>query len=305
LLATNRILSGKKLDEVILLGASADWDPIVQGLDDSLTLTITDPRTVLNEQVTLRGNYPLALINDSLGTIGAASSIPGSKIAQVDFENPRRRIIREVNYKKVAFWGALTGAAALIIAFLGWSMLSSAENRIELLTKELNDVKMLTEPQGDRPGVAQITGEVDLVDQWYANKISWLGEMAEVSQRLLTADEVVLSSARGRSDGNNVIINLIGNVASKEANTDMKTQLISRPYRVEPLKFRTDDKNPDFQFSFENQLLNAINVAAARERVQELARAKDAAGSAPPVTEAAADNNNDNAAAEPNTTKPN
>ncbi|MEZ6093074.1 MAG: hypothetical protein R3C03_02380 [Pirellulaceae bacterium] len=269
LLACNRTL-GRSVDRLAVVGDEQNWQDSLSPIE-SVQKEYVAAEKVLSPTLSVRGHHPHGLMDDMLALIGAATSLSSNKVAQVDFANPRRKVVKKFDKQKFVVWSSIAAACVVFLIGLAWFMLRTADQRIELLTKELSDVKELTEP-ANGPSVLRIIGEVGKLDEWNAANSNWLGELGEVSKRTLTGDDVVLSSVQMRTEMDGAVVNISGNVTSADANAAMKTQLASRPFNVDPGVMKVDDKNRTYPYKFENSLSKSFSLAEKVVEVQNLAR---------------------------------
>jgi hypothetical protein len=272
LMAGAKVLEGRSVEHVLFMGSTEEWREMVELLEEGITAKVVSPAEAFGNKVQIQTDAS-AEAKDLAALVGAAHSLEQTAIRQIDFANPRRKIVKKVDRRKLQLWGGVAAAALLILAVMGWMMLSSAKSRIDSLTRQLNEVKQITEPTDGRPGVTQIVGEVGIVDEWARDSVNWLEEMSAVSSRSLSADEIMLSQVdfNIRSEGMEVL--LVGNAASTVSNTDFKGVLIERPFEIISTSIKSDPQNSEYPQAIEMRVRRQVSADERKREIQ--ARARD------------------------------
>jgi len=143
-------------------------------------------------------------------------------------------------------YGSLAGLAALLTLVFAWWTLRSQAAEIAQLEADLVEAINFNESQG----IDAILGRTDVVDQWQKANIQWLDELDELSKRLLTADEVMLSRFEARVRRNNPMIDLSSKIVSVDEDRNLVRSLEDRPYTVTPNKSDVTEGDKDYPYSF-------------------------------------------------------
>lgn len=270
-----RATGGRPVDEIAVIGdpASADLEsrpafPSVRHVQPA-----ADPGSA--RRGTARGLVFAAFH-------GALHSRPAAALEQLDFGNPRRKVRQQTNWRRVALWSSVAAATLVGIALFGWMALSSQSRQIERLNNELTLLRAANQPQGNRPGVKQIVGEVQVIDAWRAESVDWMTELKEISERMLTPDDAIVDELTASAGKGQAAIRLEGHVTDRETGTDVKTGLTGRPYQVVPGPSVTDSKSPDYPVTFEYSLTHPVDLQSVVSAVAEAARQEAARKQTPP-----------------------
>ena len=192
-----------------------------------------------------------------------------------DFANPRRPAIRKNNRSRALVLGGLAATLLIGMACLGWWVLGDQDAKISDLNQDLLDLKTTNEGNRTRPGVDQITGEVNLIDEWQKNNINWLDELLEISNRFETADDAIVDSMILSATEKGVGFNLNMRVNSIETGSTLKNNLTARPYLVRAGRTEEQRDDEDYPIKYdqfielETDVQNTVDTTntMARERL--------------------------------------
>lgn len=269
-LMATRVLDGRKLEDLLLvgpwsqesesalrdLGSVRRWNPTADNASNVVTIKpTTEPLWVYG------------------AVVGAAAGKTTTNVPGFDFANPRKREERKLDYRKVGLWSGLAATVLLTLAGLGWYMLTSVNQKVAGYEQQLAKLKEVTEPRNNQQSAKQRVGEVAKIDEWYTQSVDWLKELAQISSRLNTADEVILTSLDARVEDTEARFTISGRLSSKDSQASLETQLAQRPYLVRPGKITADDKMPDYRNTFEDSFSLMLNPVERRMSVQDAARA--------------------------------
>lgn len=206
----------------------------------------------------------------------------------LDFQNPRRALQRQFNWRKAGGWAAAAAGLLLMVLFYVWSVLAGQSAEMAEKRGQLAELQKANAPSPDRkwPGTEQVTGETKVIDEWVAGQVSWLEELQQVSNRMLTPDDAMVDSMLLSLDGQKALIQLKGHVLDVETGTDIKTNLGSRPFAVIPGNTKTDSRSRDYPLTFEYDLTRDLDPSAAVQKIADLARAAARQASGKPAGEA-------------------
>jgi hypothetical protein len=232
------IISGNEAKNRLLAGDLAG--PLKMEVDfmDPFSKVQVEDSSILNA-VELPGRYM-----SSLG--GLQRELAGTR-PDIDFLNPRRPVVKKVDYRKYQYYAALAAAIAFVAMVLGWRTLGAQKQEIEDLRAVLASKIQVNEGDGNLPSVDQRLAEVGKIDAWKNDEVNWLVELSEFSNRYLLPDDVVADSFTASSrPGSLGTINLKGRIVDDLAKTDeLIKSLGQRPYSVEPKDTGVDKTDRD------------------------------------------------------------
>jgi Tfp pilus assembly PilM family ATPase len=255
-LSSENVLGNRGIEEVILLG-------------DSVESTDLADRIRQRMQVEVRVVHPFDLIDRDLNQAPAGqpaqySALLGSLLQQaagtrhaIDYLNPRRPVVKTNVRQRVYLFGGLAAAIALLASLFGWWLLRSQGLEIAALNQKLEQIVERNKGDQANPGVEQIIGEVNTIDDWKLSGINWLDEIYEDSKRFLTPDDAIVdvfdASIRQRSPS----LSLKGRTAS---NTRQKlVNSLSERYDVTAERWEPEEQDPNYPEPFDLKLAFEIN----------------------------------------------
>ncbi len=228
---------------------------------------------------------------------GALNRLESGVGDMLDFQNPRRALRKETDWKRVGLWGGAAALVLVICAVMAWSTLRSQSTKIASLQTQLAAMKKANEPTGNRPGIQQIVGEVQVVDNWLIQAVDWTRELQEISDRMLTPDDAIVNSIQLNITEDHARIALSGHMLDTNTGTDIKTRLNSRPYKFDQIgATRTDGNMDDYPSSFSyvltrqtdrDAVLAELSQRALDARNENLDAAEGASGTGTPATSTA------------------
>ena len=215
------------------------------------------------------------------GVLGALLQHESGLGHEVDYLNPRKVEIKQINYKRIGFLVGLAAVAVIGLGILGWFVLRSQANELKLVQQRLTKAKAenagTVDGKQERPSSDQIIQEVGTIDKWKAADINWLDEITEISNRFMTPDQVIVDSLEASLRREQPSIRIEGRVSDSETDRTLRDNLIARPYQVvSPKSTRTGEAT--YQQYFEYTLTPEKNLPATikkmdartREYVKEL-----------------------------------
>ena len=177
-------LGGETVECVYLFGRADDHQDLVERIRDDLYLTakVFDPFEALRVDEELvpedSGRFvPLLgmLLDEAAGSHA------------VDFLHPREKP-RPVNRARIAaIAGAVLTAVILGVAYERWSTWSEIDAQYDAKKEEYDKLKKATAKAGDLKKL------VDAIEAWKARDVVWLDELRDLSLRLPSSRDVVLS----------------------------------------------------------------------------------------------------------------
>jgi len=194
---------------------------------------------------------PFSKVEVENGAVTSAIELPGRYMSSlgglkleladtrpsIDFLNPRRPVVKKVDYRKYQYYAALAAGIAFIAMVLGWRTLSAQKQEITDLRATLAEKIRINEGDDRTPSIDKRLAEIGKIDAWKTEEVNWLVELSEFSNRYLLPDDVVAdsftASFRPGSPGK---IDLNGRIVDDLAKTDeLIASLGQRPYSVEPV----------------------------------------------------------------------
>ena len=157
-------------------------------------------------------------------------------------------------------------AASLLIIIFGWSSLSKQHKKIDELTQKLDRITDSNAGKGNRPGVDQIIGEVGVIDQWKLHDVNWLSELKQISDRMLTPDDIIVNNLRVSAEKGIAQLNMNNRVASIEKENDLFASLGPRPYEVNNKRSKSEP-NKDYPLGHDLSASYSPDLEALVQRV--------------------------------------
>ena len=157
-------------------------------------------------------------------------------------------------------------AASLLMIIFGWSSLSKKHQKIRELTQKPDRIATSNAGKGNRPGVGQIIGEVGEIDQWKLHDINWLSELKQLSDRMLTPDDIIVNKLRVSAGRGIAQLNMNNRVASIKKENDLLTSLVTRPYEVNN-KLSKAESSKDYPLGHDLSVSYSPDLEALVQRV--------------------------------------
>ena len=198
--------------------------------------------------------------------LGSLASEQSGTKHLVDLLSPKRVVIRHPERNR---WLAIAGmvlAASLLMIIFGWSSLSKKHQKIRELTQKLDRIATSNAGKGNRPGVGQIIGEVGEIDQWKLHDINWLSELKQLSDRMLTPDDIIVNKLRVSAGRGIAQLNMNNRVASIKKENDLLTSLVTRPYEVNN-KLSKAESSKDYPLGHDLSVSYSPDLEALVQRV--------------------------------------
>ena len=206
---------------------------------------------------------------DFAAVLGSLASEQSTAKHAVDFLSPKRVVVRNPERNRLLTIAGIALAVSLLLMFFGWSSLSGKQQKIDELDKTLSRIRSTNDGSDQRPGVDQIVGEVGVIDQWKLRDINWLAELKQLSDRMLTPDDVIVDSFTASAGRGTPQVNMNSRVASVNKIEELLASLRGRPYRLNPERSaeESDKDYPlglDLRASYDPDLPNLIQHANVR-----------------------------------------
>ena len=143
-------------------------------------------------------------------------------------------IVRRPGRDRWLVIGGLALAASLLLIIFGWSSLGKKQTEINDLTKTLDRLSANNAGDANRPSVDQIVGEVGAIDEWKLRDVNWLGELKQLSDRMLTPDDIMVDSLTASAGRGTPQLVMKSRVKSVPKENELLASLRGRPYVLNP-----------------------------------------------------------------------
>jgi len=276
--STAGLLEGGQLEEFLIVGAEDRLPHMKQLLNDNFeqTVTFVDPYTTAPGISDVSKNMP-EHPDRFAALIGALIREASGQAHSIDFVNPRRPIASNSSRSRTLVLGGMAAALLICMSLVGWWLLSSQEARISELNQNLAGLRNINKGDRNQPGVEQITGEVNMLDEWQTKNINWLDELYEFSKRFETPDDAIVDSMTLSANQRVVGLTIKGRVNSIATGSVLKNNLTARPYLVTAGRTEEQPDDKDYPIKVEsmsvelttdlNKTIETINQMS-RERLQ-------------------------------------
>jgi len=223
-----------------------------------------------------------------MSSLGALKMELADTRPDIDFLNPRRPVVKKVDYRKYQYYAAAAAAIAFIVMVLGWRTLGAQKQEIVDLRATLREKIQINEGNDKMPSVDQRLAEVGKIDAWKTDEVNWLVELSEFSDRYLLPDDVIADSFNGtvQRDGT-AKINLRGRIVDDLEKTDQLINTLSRrPYKVDtkktgavPVEQQSSDYPSNFEYDLRLPDTALVNLNKLNQRATEFRRSASNEGS--------------------------
>jgi Tfp pilus assembly PilM family ATPase len=267
--STTELLNGKEINEVIIVGDTADDQPLKETIEDKLQIPVRLIKPF--DLVRLPANFPVpeepARYSALLGSLlQQAHQTPHT----LDFLNPRKPIIRKDGRRRALQYGGLAAGLLLLASLFGFWTLYNQKREITNLTGQLAKAEQRNRGDDKRPGVDQITGEVRKIDDWMFSDVNWLEEMVNLTGRMETPDDTITDLFHGQLRGGKPEISIRGRLVEKVQRT-LVSALEERPYDVRPNKWDPEDDDPNYPLPFDFRLGREIDPDLKLQQLDQIA----------------------------------
>ncbi len=271
-IASTKSSLGGSLQQVIVGGAKEEWLELEQAFKESSDLPIVffaplgcvEPSRFTATQMPERPERFAA-------TVGALVNESKSAKHTVDFVNPRRPKVKKRDYRKILIPLAALGLIVLMGAGYGWYALNEQTKSIEEARNQLEKDRQLN-ADTDR-----LIGEVAALDTWMAGKVNWMDELAFISEKLLTPDDIIISKFRGVETSKGFQIALTSHVSIEQEDDNTWQESFGDRYKapifdqIDSVEVEAIKDHPVLRpFKLEQDL----DVFGKVERINQLAKAK-------------------------------
>ena len=261
--STKSSLGGESVQQILVAANEQQFGAIGSEISSSMEL----PVSYLDVFATLPTNQLAAAKPEHpehfASVVGSLAREYSSKRQPVDFANPRKPVVKKVNYQPVIIGAGVLALAMLILSAYAWYSLSNQNTKIEARQAELKELEDRNAGQRGQPGIDQRVGEVELLDQWEQNRINWLDELQAISELLLTPDDIIVTSFLGdASKGANSKMTLKIRTTEETIKAPAWKAELFKKYSVRPGTSTPDAKKSDYPYSSTLTLENTADLEA-------------------------------------------
>jgi hypothetical protein len=204
--------------------------------------------------------------------MGAAAAELSRRKPVIDFLNPRRPVVKKRDLRKPLFAAAV--AVLLVLFGFGgsWYVLRQQNKKIVKLQEELNTELADNAGKGNRPGVDQIIGEVAELDEWQAIRANWLDEIAWVSEKMLTPDDIIIDKFRGTETADGFRIELNSRMTKAKSQDSSWKSVFAERYEEPDFGQSSEDlKNKDYPVTRPFSLVWKADVGNSVQKISAIA----------------------------------
>lgn len=229
--STKRSTGEQPIDKIIFGAGKQKWESFETPLAEQtgLDVAFADPVRCLNSANVTAPVVP----EDSArfaGMLGALVQEYSNQPQVLDFLNPRKPIVKKRDVKRLLIPALAAGLLFLLAGCFGWYSLNKQAKLAEEKQDKLTVLKNRNEGDGRRPGVEDIIGEVNQMDKWRASKVNWLDELAWISEKLLTADDLIITRFKGNETPDGAKIDLESRMTEERSQDSSWKEEFARRY---------------------------------------------------------------------------
>jgi hypothetical protein len=281
LLGEQRSVGMEHPPRVVIWGKSKTHAPEVEAIRESLQVDVgtVDPFDLVQVDADLRTS-----LGDHVGRfaplLGLLKAHADGQTAWIDFLNPRRRPEPKSQRGRVLVYAALAAIAAAAGFGLIWRQLGQLDQQI---------AGRLAESKALDPFVvkaAESVNALNLLKAFEQTDIDWLGELARTSDRLPSANEVLIEKFAGSMvAGGGGRIDLSGRAVGPNIVTQLEEALRDETHVVRGEGSQADPREPAYAWTFKDALLirsgTSDYVVADQEAPESQKDQKEAKGDRP------------------------
>ena len=207
--------------------------------------------------------------------VGSLSREYSSKRQPVDFVNPRKPIVRQLNYRPALFAAVAAAIFCLMIGTYAWMTLSNQSKQIADKQTELDNLKKENQGEGNQPSIDKMVGEVELMDQWEFSRTNWLDELKTLSELMKTPDDILVTNFQGQPSKESTVKMYLKVRTTEKTNQESDwIQLLFDDYGVETGASKPDNVKSDYPFTSDLTLTIKPDSEAILTRIKEEAEVR-------------------------------
>jgi len=279
-------LRGQRVGKVILCGGESEHRMLQETIESELSLPVErfDPFSKLplaGDARSLHLEHP----GSFAPLLGMLLDEADDARHAVDFLHPRQRPEPPNQRRRMALIGATAAVAVLAVGFLTWNMLSDLDD--ESAERQLEQQRL----EKKLPAAVKTQAAASAVEAFLDSDITWLDELADLSQDLPPAEDVLITQLNfsTRSPrGGQIIID--GHTREPDQLVDVQESLRARGRSIVSTGTQYDRRRSEYAWRFKETALI---------EPREPPRAKPAAATETPPAKAAATDNSANEGSSP------
>ena len=270
LASTKSILRQKAVEQILIGASEQQFGEIGTEITNSLEL----PVSYLDVFTTLPGRQLAAAKPEHpehfSAVIGTLAREYSSKKQAVDFVNPRKPVIRKLDYKPVLIGAAALALLMLMVGIYGWMSLGSLQSKLDSKQTELNKLKRENEGNGNQMGIDDTVSEVELLDKWEYSRTNWPKELKTLSELMKTPDDILVTSFQGQPSKDSTVKLFLKIRTTEETNAKSDwIQSLFDHYEVTNGPSKPGAKQSDYPFESELTLTKKPDEEALLARVRD------------------------------------
>lgn len=250
--AAQNLLKGQKVESLLLFGTSLKHNGLRDTLHKKFDLPVDvyDPFEGLKLKGDLRRNVP----SDSdrfAPLLGALLDEVERDKHALDFLHPRRP--QEKNTQKNLVAGLALVAGVLLVGLLLFNFLQkrSLEDSIRRSTAKLNNLKKQVNK------AEQAIEDAKMVEEWAANDVQWLDKLRWISERSLSAEDVVFSQMSLTANQQSGQVTVKGVTKDLDAYAALEQSLSDEQHAVKSGTSGRDSTQKGYSHKFDSSILFA------------------------------------------------
>lgn len=214
------------ISQIVILGDPQDavaW----KSLGEQLKVSVDFLAPLAAEHVTSSADVASEVSSQMGALVGMLLEDAATHHPSIDLLNPRRRPDPPDRRRLYTLAGLAAASIVLVIGYVLYSGVSSRDTEIADLKAEIAKLKNTNKP------LVEAEQEVVEIDDWLAADVQWLDEFYRMSEKLPSADELIVSRIHmqpGSSRGGTTTIE--GYVADQSVITKIEASLIGDQHQV-------------------------------------------------------------------------
>lgn len=264
--SSSSALGGESINEVVIVDSDSESSTLVETLKKQIEANVS----VLKPSGVAQNNKT----HENFAALGAFRQYHSDHPPQIDFLNPRRSVPEAKDRTRAYLYGGLAAAAVIFALGLAWWTLRSQADQNAHLRQQLNETIAINNGTADRPGVDQILGEVERIDQWKFEGVNWLDELYQISDRLLTPDDAIVDAFDAISTKQQPAIIVRSRLAGIQKESPLLDSMYDRPYEINPPTTGVSDEDDSYPIAFDFTILMKRDIDAFVRQIDQRAREK-------------------------------
>lgn len=230
--AAQNQLGSDEVESIVVCGSIEEHERLGQELEASFQTEtrFIRPFELINKSSRFQSPARSDGFASLLGSLLRNTSEPNRGI---DFANPRKRVAKKLDHKKIAKIAAVAAAFLVLGAGGIWWLLSNKQAEIARLQGLIDQLQ---------PETQQTEGAIqnaEIIDEWKKRQIDWVEELYRLSHAVPEPDDTRLIRVTANANRiENASLQLSG-LLKDSSFRDVKNRLEERPYVVRPKNITT------------------------------------------------------------------